>query len=57
MEPMPNRPEPPEEIQLPPNIVECYNCSGYKDIDDPENIRDIPYGLDRCTCDDDEEEE
>jgi len=47
----PDRPEPPEEIQLPDNIVECYNCSGYKDVDDPEN-RDIPHELDLCTCDD-----
>ena len=57
MEPMPDRPEPPEEIQLPDNIVECHNfgCSGYKDVDDPENT-DIPPGLDPCFCDDEEEE-
>ena len=51
----PDRPEPPEEIQLPDNIVECHNwgCSGYQNIDDPANTN-IPHGLDRCTCEDDE---
>ena len=57
MEPMPDRPEPPEEIQLPDNIVECHNfgCRGYTDVDDPETT-DIPHGLDPCFCEDEEEE-
>lgn len=59
MKQVPDRPEPPEEIQLPDNIVACHNfgCSGYKDIDGRrvETVLQM-IGLDLCTCDDEEEE-